>query len=133
MNILSKWHHFVKINILFCLIYFVFKQLEWIDLNANLIDDTGATSLIACIPALKVLHLRKNKISQAAVLHIKKTLLEKNQVNTFWCVLIFQRIIDIFSASVLIRWSVNMIPGCFWLKRCSCVIIRGLGNLLDEK
>jgi len=57
--------------------------LERIDLNANLIGDTGATSLIACTPALKVLHLRKNKISQAVVLHIKKTLLEKNQVNTF--------------------------------------------------
>ena len=83
MNILSKWHHFVKIKILFCIIYFVLKQLERIDLNANLIDDTGATSLIACTPPLKVLHLRKNKISQAAVLHIKKTLLEKNQVNTF--------------------------------------------------
>ena len=61
MNILSKWHHFVKINILFCIICFVFKQLERIDLNANLIGDTAGTSLIACTPALKVLHLRKIK------------------------------------------------------------------------
>jgi len=64
---------------LFCIIYFVFKQLEIIDLNANLIGDTGATSLIACTPALKVLHWRKNKISQAVVLRIKKLCLRKTR------------------------------------------------------